>query len=570
MSQSVQEGVIQEKASALTDPNTGVAEAASDKDSEPTMQTEVAVASTKKGWRFWAIFVALCVTSMLAAVESTVVSTALPSIVHDLDSGELYVWFVNAYFLTSTATLPLLGQLCNIFGRRWMMISVVALFALGSGISGGASSTGMMIAGRAIQGIGGGGINFLIELIVSDLLPLRERGAYMGIIFAVFSLGTSIGPFVGGAIVDRTSWRWVFYINLPISGVALILHVLYLRVNYDRETSVSERLKRIDFVGNTILIASVISTLIALSWAGTLYPWSSWHVLVPLVLGIVGLVVFHLYETMPWVTEPTLPERLFRRRTPAAALLLAFLSNILLFWVIYFLPVYFQAVLGMDPMISGVALLPLSLLSVLMAGVAGGILTKTGRYRPLHIIGCALSVLGLGLFCHFDADTSRAEWVLVQFVLAIGLGCLFSTILPAVQADLPDSDTASATAAFVFIRAYGSIWGVSVPSAIFNAKFDDASGIIGDASVEAVLSGGDAYSFATAALIGSFPEAVRGRVVEVYVQALRLSWEVSIGFALLMLLLCFLEKEIVLRVTLETEFGLETKEAKSEDLTESA
>ncbi|KAI0894118.1 MFS general substrate transporter [Annulohypoxylon nitens] len=507
--------------------------------------------TTTRGWRFWAVFSAICFTTMLAAIESTVTSTALPFIVHELDAGELYV---------CTAFLPLLGQMCDLFGRRWMMITVVGLFALGSGIAGGANSAAMMTAGRAVQGIGGGGINLLIELIVSDLIPLRQRGAYMGIVFGVFSLGTAVGPLVGGAIVDGTTWRWVFYINLPVAGTALILHLLFLRVNYDRETSIVERFRKIDYAGNAILVGSVVSVLIALSWGGTEYQWSSYQILVPLFLGLFGLVIFHIYEGMPWVRDyPTLPERVFKRRTPAAALLIAFINFIALFWVIYFLPIYFQAVLGMSPTISGVALLPTCLLSVVIGAISGIVLTKTGRYRPLHFIAFALIALGLGLFSRFNQHTSTAEWVIVQMIPAFGLGIMMSTNLPAVQADLPESDTAAATAAFAFMRAYGSIWGVSIPAAIFNAKFAAESWRIGDPLIEAQLAGGNAYSYANAEFVRGFPEPQRDRVVDVYARSLQLTWQVSLGFALLGFLLCFLEKEIVLRTNLETEFGLEEK-----------
>lgn len=264
-------------------------------------EREEDVISTKKGWRFWAIFPALMLVSLLVAVESTVTSTALPTIVHELNAGHLYIWFVNAYFLTGAAFLPLLGQLSDIFGRRWVFISVVAIFTLGSGISGGANSSTMLIAGRAVQGIGGGGINLLIELIVSDLVPLRERGNYMSLLFAFFALGTAIGPFVGGILVQRSSWRWVFYINLPIGGVALIFLIFFLRVKYDRTSSFSSRLKKIDYLGTAILAAAITSLLIGLSWGGALYAWSSYRVVVPLVLGILGIFIFHAYEMAPWV-----------------------------------------------------------------------------------------------------------------------------------------------------------------------------------------------------------------------------------------------------------------------------
>ncbi|KAI1738082.1 major facilitator superfamily domain-containing protein [Xylaria scruposa] len=514
-----------------------------------------------KGWRFWAVFSAVCFTTLLAAIESTVTSTALPFISHALNAGDLYIWFVNAYFLTSTALLPLLGQLCDLFGRRWMMLIVVALFALGSGISGGANNAASLIGGRAVQGIGGGGINLLIELIVSDLVPLRERGAYFGIVFGVFSLGTAVGPLVGGAIVDGTTWRWVFWINLPVAGVALILHFLFLRVNYDRETAILTKLKRIDYAGNAILVASVVAVLLALSWGGAQYSWSSYHVLVPLVVGIFGLFLFHVYESMPWVRDyHTLPERVFKRRTPATALIIAFINFICLFWVIYFLPVYFQAVLGMSPTLSGVALLPTVLLSVVTGAISGVLLSKWGRYRPLHILAFSLISLGLGLFSRFNQHTRPAEWVLVQAVAAFGLGIMMSTNLSSVQADLPDSDTAAATAAFAFMRAYGSIWGVSIPAAIFNAQFANLSWRIGDADIQKQLSGGNAYSFANADYIKNFPEPQRDRVIEVYAQSLKLTWQVSLGFALLGFFLCFLQKEISLRSTIDTEFGLENRQ----------
>lgn len=244
----------------------------------PTISSPAPPDEQKKkgyGWRFWAIFPGLCIGGMLSALDSTILSTVLPTIAKELNSEEMYVWAINGYFVSQTAVQPLYGQLADIFGRRWPMIVSVALFALGSDICGGASSSDMLIAARVVQGLGGGGINVMTEIIVADLVPLRERQQIRGIVFTAFAVGTFIGPVVGGAIVDHTSWRWVFYINLPLCGITLVLMLLFLHVKYGRQSTVIAKLKRVDFAGNAILIASVISILLSLTWAGTTHPWKS-------------------------------------------------------------------------------------------------------------------------------------------------------------------------------------------------------------------------------------------------------------------------------------------------------
>lgn len=461
--------------------------------------------------------------------------------------------------------MPILGQMADIWGRRYLMILVVVLFALGAGIAGGANNLAMIVAGRAIQGIGGGGVNFIVQLVVCDLVPLRERGNYMGILFLFFTVGTAMGPFIGGAIVERASWRWVFWINLPIAGAALVLHFLFLHVKYDKQGTLAEKLKRIDWLGNLLLVASVVAVQIALSWGGTRFSWSSANVLVPLVLGLVGLVAFHLYEMAPWVKSPTLPERLFKRRTPAVALVIAFIDAMLLYWDSYFLPVYFQAVKGFSPITSGVDFLPTSVISVFMGVVCGALLSKFGRYRPLHFLAFAFMSIGLGLFSRFDAGTSEPEYIGIQVIFALGIGFLIASNLPAVQADLPDSDAAVSAAAFNFMRGYGGIWGVAVPAAIFNAQCDAEAWRVADAAVRAHLSRGQAYGFITSTqgggVSGLSPET-HAQVIDVFTRALSMTWKVGLAFSLLGFLLVFAEKEIVLRTTLETEYGL--KEADEE------
>lgn len=445
------------------------------------------------------------------------------------------------------------------------MISVICLFALGSGIAGGSSNLAMLIAGRAIQGIGGGGISFLLQLIVCDLVPLRERGTYMGSVLLFFMVGTATGPLIGGAIVERTSWRWVFYINLPISGIALILNALFLKLKYKNEGSLRDKIKRIDFTGNLLLTLAVISVLIALSWGGSRYPWTSYKVLLPLILGLVGLVVFHLYETMPRVDVPVLPERFFKRRTPAAALLVAFLQFFTMYYSILGLPIYFQGVKGQSPLESGISFLPISTLSVFTGIITGMIMSKTGRFKMLHFAAFVFKAIAMGLFSRFDINTTTAEYICVQLIFALGIGCLATSGLPAVQADLSDADAALSTAAYDFMRAYGAIWGVSVPAAIFNSRSSIESWRVSDPAVRSILSSGSAYEFVTLAngRSSSLTPEVLDEVSGVFSRAMRLTWLVGLAFCFMGFLLVFIEKDIVLRGTLETEFGMEDKKGET-------
>lgn len=310
----------------------------------------------------------------------------------------------------------------------------------------------------------------------------------MGVIFAVFAVGTSLGPFIGGAIVQNISWRWVFYINLPISGLSLILLAAFLHVNYQRGPSTAERLRRIDYAGNAILISSVTAILIALTYGGTRYPWSAWQVLLPLILGFAGLGGFYLFETSPWCAEPMVPKHLFSNRTSAAALYLTWVHALFSFWIIYFMPVYFQAVLVKGPTRSGVLLLP-TVVTIVPGGLISGlILTKFGRYRPLHFIGFAMMTLGVGLFIILDHKSGLALYVVFQIIAGLGSGLALTTLLPATQAALSEKDTASSTAVWSFIRSFGTVWGVSVPAAIFNSRANALAHRIEDTSIRAPWS----------------------------------------------------------------------------------
>lgn len=523
-------------------------------ESEPQQTITEADQPAAKGWKFWAIFPPLCIATLLVALESTVTSTALPIIAAELNAGDNYVWFLNGFLLTATIFLPLYGQFADVFGRRWPTISGVALFALGSGISGGANSAAMMIAGRLVQGVGAAGINSMTQIIIGDLLPVRERPKYMGIVFAVFGVGTAIGPPIGGVIAQNGDWRWVFYLNLPVCGVTLIMQLFFLKVVYVRRSTFLARIRQIDWVGNVLLSGSVVSILIALSWADTRYPWSSWHILVPLILGFAGLVGFHLFELSPWCPAlPAIPPRMWSNRTSTVGLVLSFLQSMLIYWRTYFLPLYFQAVLLTSPSRSGVLLLPTILMGIPAAILGGGVLSKTGRYKPIHFFGFGVTALATGLYIDFDAHSSLAKVVLYQLVCGLG-GVLLSAMVPAVQAAHPQADVAAVTSAWNFYRAFGSIWGIAVPGAIFNSQMArHASKILDiDPAVQAAIGGGNAYAHVSDVFVRSLPQPLRGEVIAAYEATLRTVWEVNLAFTLLALLLVFVEAEIPLQTTLES------------------
>ncbi|KAI5922128.1 major facilitator superfamily domain-containing protein [Camillea tinctor] len=445
------------------------------------------------------------------------------------------------------------------------MLTVIAIFMLGSGICGGATTSGMLIAGRAVQGVGSGGIIMVSSTIISDLVPLRQRGNISAILMSIFGIGSALGPFIGGAIVSSTTWRWVFYLMLPIGGAALAMLFIVLCVNYNKEMSFWQKLRRIDLIGNSILVASTVSVLYALSYAGTRYSWQSWHTFVPLLIGFLGLFIFAWFQTTGFSSEPLMPPHFFNRLTSAVLAINTFIFSALLYWCIFFLPVYFQAVKLYSPIRAGVSMLPISLLGI-PGSVLGAIsLTRWGRYKPVHIIAFALQTLGLGLFTLQQEDTPVAQWAVFQCIVSLGMGMTFSTMLPAFQAFIPERDLAASTAAWYFLRLFGHVWGVAIPAAVFNYRVDSllAQGVISDPDIARRLSAGGAYQAASSGFVKQFSPSLQTEIRTVYRLATQRVFQIAIVFAGIAFLLALLEKEIELRNTLETEFGLEDKKEKA-------
>ncbi|KAI1456980.1 MFS general substrate transporter [Annulohypoxylon moriforme] len=525
-------------------------------ESEPKTQYEY-----NRDYRFWSIIFALCTMQILCSLENTVVVTSLPTIVKQLGLGSSYIWVTNIFFLATSVVQPLTGQLAGLFGRRHVALIVVSLYTLGSGLAGGANGPAMLIAGRAVQGAGSGGMTAIMGIVISDLVPLRLRSSYQAILAMTYAIGMAIGPVVGGAIVQNTTWRWVFYINLPVGGVSLALLWLFLRVKWDRETKIRDKLKRIDVVGNALLVASTVSVLIALTWAGSQYSWSSYHVLVPFIIGLVGLVGFFCLEGSTWIPEPVMPLRLFANRTSLIIYVNTFIVSMLNYWIFFFLPLFFQAVQLSTPTRSGVQILPITLIAVPGAAVGAVALSKWGRYKLLHIIGFALLTAGIGSFSVLTKESSTAEWVCLQILPSIGAGMILDTLLPGFQAGVEETDSAAAAASWSFIRSFGNIWGVAIPGAILNIYSSRyAADIIVDPTARSSLENGGAYSSATREFVLSFPEPTRSQIIETFTRALNKVFLIGIAFPAFAFLLSFVEREVKLRTVLETEFGLEDKD----------
>lgn len=512
------------------------------------------------------MIISLCLIALTASLDGSIIAIALPHISSTLNIGDKYVEVANCFVFAQTVVQPGIAQLCDIFGRRWPMIISVTIFALGSGIADGANGTATMIAGRTVQGLGSGGIMLLVELIVCDMVPLRERGKYLGIVLSTAAIGSILGPVVGGAIADR-AWRWCFFLNLPICGLVLPVMFFLLRIKHI-PTPLKDLGVKVDWVGNVIFIGSIVSLLVGLTFGGTVHPWSSWHTIVPIVVGCVGWACFHGYERLIKNANPCVPPHIFYNRTSAAAFYMIFVTSMLLQWVCFFWPVYFLAIRGTTLLQTGVNFMPFMFLLIPGSAVAGIALSKTGHYRGLHLIGFVLSTLGPGLNTLLGLHTHAGGWAMLQIVDALGRACILPTTLPAILASLPEKDVAAATGVYSFLRSFGYVWGITVPGIIFNNRFGQLSYRISDPVAREALGGGRAYELASGPYVQTLSPGVKSEVLGVYLDVLKSIWFGAMAFGATGLIAVAVEKHVPLRTELETDYGLEGE--KREDVEDSS
>ncbi|WP_190014131.1 MDR family MFS transporter [Streptomyces lucensis] len=408
---------------------------------------------------------ALLLGLLLAALDQTIVATALPTIVSDLGGLEHLSWVVTAYLLASTAATPLWGKLGDQYGRKRLFQTAIVIFLIGSALCGMAQDMSQLIGFRALQGLGGGGLMVLSMAIVGDLVPPRERGRYQGLFGAVFGATSVLGPLLGGLFTEHLSWRWVFYVNLPVGVVALA--VIAAALHIPRRTARHV----IDYLG-TFLIASVATCLVLVaSLGGTTWAWGSPQIIGLAVLGVVLAVAFVAVERL--AAEPVLPLGLFRIRTFTLAAVISFIIGFAMFGAMTYLPTFLQVVHGVTPTMSGVHMLPMVFGLLLSSTASGQIVSRTGRWKVFPLAGTAVTTLGLLLLHRLDEHSSTTQMSVCFFVFGLGLGLVMQVLILIVQNAVSYEDLGVATSGATFFRSIGASFGVAIFGTVFASRLGD-------------------------------------------------------------------------------------------------
>ncbi|MGW2613945.1 DHA2 family efflux MFS transporter permease subunit [Streptomyces sp. NPDC001500] len=481
---------------------------------------------------------ALLLGMLLAALDQTIVSTALPTIVSDLGGMEHLSWVVTAYMLASTAATPLWGKLGDQYGRKRLFQIAIVIFLAGSALCGMAQNMPQLIAFRAVQGLGGGGLMVLSMAIVGDIVPPRDRGRYQGLFGAVFGATSVLGPLLGGLFTEHLSWRWVFYVNLPVGVVALVVIAAVLHIPRKSTRHV------IDYLG-TFLIASVATCLVLVaSLGGTTWDWGSPQIAGLAVLGVLLAVAFVAVERR--AAEPVLPLKLFGIRTFTLSAVISFIVGFAMFGAMTYLPTFLQVVQGVSPTMSGVHMLPMVAGMLLSSTASGQIVSRTGRWKVFPIAGTAVTTVGLLLLHRLDEHSSTAEMSVCFFVFGLGLGLVMQVLVLIVQNAVAYEDLGVATSGATFFRSIGASFGVAIFGTVFASRLGDK---LADAFRGVRLPPGVSVSTLESDPrgIAALPSDLRSRVLHAYASSITDVFLYAAPVALLGFVLAWFLREDPLR-----------------------
>jgi EmrB/QacA subfamily drug resistance transporter len=486
--------------------------------------------------RVLTIIGALMLGMFLAALDQTIVSTALPTIVADLHGASHLAWIVVAYLLAATVSTPLWGKLGDQYGRKVFFQSAIVIFLGGSALAGLSHSMSELIAFRALQGLGGGGLMVGAQAIVGDIVAPRDRGRYQGLFGAVFGVASIIGPLLGGVFVDQLSWHWIFYINIPIGAIALSVIAIQVPGRLGRVHHV------IDYLGTAVLMLSASFLVLFTSLGGTTYAWGSSLMIAFAAAGAALLVVFVFVERR--ATEPVLPLHMFSNRGFSVASVVGFIVGFAMFGAITYLPVFFQIVHGESPTASGLQLLPLLVGMIICSTGSGQVISRTGRYRPFPIAGTALITVGILLLSQLGVATSLTVAALFMFVLGVGLGCVMQVLVLIVQNAVPYAELGVGTSGATFFRSIGGSFGTAIFGAIFsNVLVGNLAAQLGHVKLPHGLSS----SSVTPAILDKLPPAVHHHVAVAYAQSIQTVFIIAAPIAAIAFLASWLIPQIELR-----------------------
>ncbi|KAL2021618.1 hypothetical protein VTK56DRAFT_6971 [Thermocarpiscus australiensis] len=485
------------------------------------------------------IIASLASALFLSALDVTIVTVAIPTIAQDFRSTAGYTWIGSAYMLATAAAAPMWGKVSDIWGRKPIILIAVGVFWIGSLLSAVSRNMAMLIAARGIQGVGGGGIVILVNVCIGDLFSVRRRGIYYGVMGMVWAVAAAVGPVLGGAFTSKVTWRWCFYINLPICGVAMAILALVLKLHNPR-TPMWEGLAAVDWLGSVTVVGATLMVMLGLEFGGVTHPWNSPTVICLIVFGLVTAGLFVLVE---WkVAEfPLMPMRLFKRRASVAPLAVAAMHGLVFVSGSYYLPLYFQAVLGVTPLLSGIYVLPFALSLSLVSAGTGVFIKKTGKYRPAIIFGMAVMTLGFGLFIDLEARPNWPKIILFQLIAGVGVGPNFQSPLIALQSTVEPRDMASATGTFGFTRQLFSSISIVIGGVVFqNGMQQRYPKLLAEIGPDAanLLSGSNAAS--SIGHVEELPEWQRQIARQAYFESLRTMYIMYTAFAGFGLLISFL------------------------------
>ena len=398
----------------------------------------------------------------LSALDQSIVGTALPRITSDLGGLDKLSWVVTAYLLTATASTPLWGKISDLYGRRPLFQSAIVVFLIGSALAGSAQNMEELIGYRALQGLGGGGLMALGLATIGDIVPPRERARYQGYMAATFGASSVLGPLLGGWFADGPGWRWIFYVNIPIGLIALVVTSAALKLKHVR------RDHKIDYLGSAVIVASVTLILLYTAWAGDAYGWGSSTALSLLLTGLVLAVAFVFVELR--ASEPIIPMNMFRNSIFTVATSFSFLIGMAMFGALVFIPIYLQVVDGLSPTQSGLGMVPLMIGLFTSSIGCGQYMSRTGKYRRLPSIGAAITVVSLLMLASMGVDTPVWFATLSMFVMGLGLGMTMQVLTVVVQNSVGREHIGVATSSVMFFRQMGGSFGTALFGAILSTR----------------------------------------------------------------------------------------------------